>query len=47
MKIIRFKKNEECIIGKLEYKGLVLYTLELPYRNNQKNVSSIKRDCMK
>ena len=32
---------KHCTIGTIKLEGIVIYTLELPYKNNQKNISSI------
>ena len=37
----RFSKEQNQTIGKLHYNGVECYTLELPYKNNNRNISCI------
>lgn len=37
----RFSKEQNQTIGKLVYKDVECYTLELPYKNNNRNISCI------
>ena len=34
--------NNDCTIGRLEYRGFRCLTLELPWRGNQRNISCIQ-----
>ena len=41
MNITRHHYTNQCIIGKLEIGDYTCYTLELPWRNNKRNISCI------
>ena len=41
MELVRFKKSDDVTLGQLKHEGLLLYTVERPWLNNQANISCI------
>ena len=39
--VIDRKYYDDCVVGRLTYKGFQCFTLELPYKDNQRNISCI------